>query len=544
MQSEDAGTIIRFDTLIDFLKAKSDEHNCKFGNCSVQVRWTVTLEECCNARGRRFCRKLCLMGLHPFANVDLVQRSVGWVEGFSAPYFMCRLEGTFVGHTEQGGTAAHAVLLNQEKSSSMAWEASYVPAGKMVGDLKRFTQSRALKLHEKMDESAEDQDHYPGPLLWWDDQQGGMILEGLGLLVYFGTTMVQKPGEMVMTSCSRLMDDAGLFVQYHQTRTLAPNGGPQNPLVLFAQNLAPVGSASWCEDVLPRVACSKSASDSVMLCWGLGFLLFCQSHPEVSAAPSVLHAARVSLVRELLLPTLAHLTRLGPAFQKGTVLNKDLDKFVFPFDLYSRDVVSNARMEVFRQCVCDQCSVVIPCLLFAHNRTFRCLDCSGMKANGAVWEIEKLLKMLDQSVVGPCEMHLRPREELRELCGVKFVDSLFKWLECDAFAESQAILQAVFVVNAAGDVEARAPLERGSKVALSPVLTCDHVRLASVFLADSLPRLVEDGFSPPFVLLGYVLNFPSRTNGPPNCKFVIANGTAELHFDQPVAKGGKLNILY
>jgi hypothetical protein len=81
MQCEDGGLDIQFKDITLYLEVQTKQHSCSHARCSVQIRWTLSLEECCNDRGRRFCHKLFLLGLHPFLQTDLVQRSVGWIEG-------------------------------------------------------------------------------------------------------------------------------------------------------------------------------------------------------------------------------------------------------------------------------------------------------------------------------------------------------------------------------------------------------------------------------------------------------------------------------
>ncbi len=551
MQSEDRGTEIRFDAIRDFLSAKSKNHVCGRSDCSIQVRWTLTLEECCNPRGRSFCRKLSILGLHPFANVDLVQRSVGWIEGFSAPYFMCRMEGTFVGHTEQGGTAAHAILLSEKNSASLMWESSYIPAGKMVNDLKSFTQSRAAVFVEDAESDMMDGDYYPGPLLWWDDKEGELILEGLGLLIYFGRTAVQNPGDLVLTSCSRLIDDAGLFVQYHQTKTVPPKDGCKEPLVLFAQNLAPLDNSTWCSDVMPRVACSNSPADSVMQCWGLGFLLFCHAHPEnvADASANVFLAAQASLVREVLVPSLRQLSVVGKLFKKSVVLHPRMDAFVFPFDLYTRDFSASAsRIQVFCQCVCELCNMVIPGLLFAHKGTFMCLACSEMKANGVVWELKQIVSLLNPPRAEHfATMSLRSFSELSQTHGLRFAEQVYGVWDSEAFKEAQVILEGMFPFNSAGELVSQIALEVNFRVTICPLLPClDNVdtNLKNLFVDDKVPRLVRDGYQPSFVVLGHLLHgCAAKVQESSNCQIVFSDGFAHLIVSRPIEKGERLQIL-
>jgi hypothetical protein len=440
--------------------------------------------------------------------------------------------------------------LLREESAAIKWEASYVPSGKMLDDLKRFTQSRALVLPES--KVAESVDHYPGPLLWWDDKEAGMILEGLGVLMYFGVSVQQMPGEIVMTSCSRVIDDVGLFVQYHQTTTVAPPAGCTKPLVLFAQNLSPLKDASWCTEVLPRVACGGSAADSVLQCWGLGYLLFCRIHPgaHLNGPPQIISAAQLSLVREVLLPSLAQLARVGPAFSKSVVLHAKLDDFVFPFDIYTNSFASVQRIPVFCQCVCERCNAVIPSLLFAKQNVFLCMSCSEMRSNGVVWPFDQVLSLLGfglPCVVDDWTKKLKRVSQLTEIYGERFASELRSVLRTEAFFDAQLILQTIFPFNPSGEVVSQIALPINWRIVVGRVLRSGVGRFVDVFVEGSVPRLLRQERPLERSFLGHMLwcSFADKNDEVEgNCKLCFSEDVAELLVVRSIVPGERIVIIY
>ncbi len=531
MQTEDEGALVRFDELVSYWEKKKNAHSCKHANCSIQVRWTLTLEECCGERGRTFCNVLYKLGMHPFFNEDLLLRSVGWIDGFTAPYFMCRQQGAFVGHSEQGGSSACGCLL-AERSASMKWEASYYAHGKMVNDLRRFITSRAMLAGRQV-----DKDTYPGPLLWSDDPNGSLIIEGLGMVVYFGASTIQRPGEFAMTARSRTVEDRGLFVEYHQTTTVdSEDDSP--PLIFFAQNLAPL-TLPWCKDVLPAITNPEMPSDVVLRCWGLGYLLFCRTHGHHVAAPDVVSAARLSVLREILMPTLQQLSALGPSsFVKRVVLHRRLDELLLPYDLYAGTHKGAGHAEVFRACVCEVCFKVISNLLWQEGTMFMCAICADMKSNGVVWEPGNVVDLLNIGVPSTVQKvyEFNAPDQLRELSG----KSIVSVLNSAALAELQLILQSLFPLRD-GDVVTSMALEKGMRIAVGPVVALrDGVQHEQLFRGQVPLKLFGS-----LVCFGPILNVSPDNkidNGRRhNCTLRIVDSKyAELVVDTPIAVGEEL----
>ena len=154
-----------------------------------------------------------------------------------------------------------------------------------------------------------------------------------------GHAFDQKAGKYAVTAVSKLIPESGLFVEFHQTST-TENDAPfheRNPLVFFAQNAGPCDDESWYSQVLELLSNTSSSGDSVLLGWGLGFLLYERRHPDYKPELDLHQGALDACFKLVLLPVIEQILSLGPGrFHKPTVCNEDVeDSLVFPADLYN-----------------------------------------------------------------------------------------------------------------------------------------------------------------------------------------------------------------
>ena len=472
LQWEEEAEVVPFDSIKRYLETSLEQKRCG-PHCSVQIRWTLSQRECESKRGRKFCSTLKETGLHIMSGLteDLLQSSIGFVEGFTTPYFMCRRSGTFVGHTEQGGTAAFGCLLNGN-SPSMKWEAMYVPYGPVfdsVRSLMNMMASAVNLLPEYKDRGA-----YPGPLLWSDDPQGILILEAHGIKSFYGNSFQQDPGKFSLTSTSRFLGDYGLFVEYHQTKTVNDERQfDRDPIVLFSQNAAPLGNPEWCRDVVDRILLDV-AGDSVLRCWGVGLLAFLAVHSLSSPAKDELVAvAKRSVVKDIIFPAMVGILERGPQNWRPRNMFANLSARMFAFDLYSgNDVLEEETM--FHQVVCGGCDFVLSTLYIHTKAGPLCINCQPRgKITGYVFDIDELFSLLEitpmqnppPDVFSTYQGGELEAEFSRETC-----HQISQVIASETHLEIQRLLSHLFRIES-DMLRTNVPLQRGMRIPMSHVIT-------------------------------------------------------------------------